>query len=60
MQTVVAIVAGIVRFNIFYLTTHHMHPQRAAAAAVHRTGAPGDRFAGGVEVVCGLGNAREG
>ena len=42
VQPVVVIAARVIRFDIADFAIHHMHTQRAAAAAVNGTGAPDD------------------
>ncbi|GKL13823.1 hypothetical protein NUBL12144_06450 [Klebsiella pneumoniae] len=50
LMVAVAVVAGIIRFDVNHFIITHVQPQGAAAAAVNRAGAPDN--AGVVPVAC--------
>ena len=54
VQTVIVIVTGIIGFDVFNRAIHHVHAQRAAAAAVDGTGTPDHLLVGGCRRIGGM------
>ena len=56
LMVAVAVVAGVIRFDVNHFIITHVQPQGAAAAAVNRAGAPDNAGC----VACSLLNCRRG